>query len=111
MRVIDADVLYQEVQQMLNEYNSQGMLNEFSVSGSEIRKILQMIDKQPELSPEHSERILSCDEIDCFNDYIESEKVDIAFGNTDWCNIYRKLVGDRESEYARERMDYYRERQ
>jgi hypothetical protein len=50
MRVIDADVLYQEVQQMLNEYNSQGMLNEFSVSGSEIRKILQMIDKQPELS-------------------------------------------------------------
>lgn len=46
-------------------------------------------------------------EIDCFNEYLESEKIDVAFGNSDWCSIYHKIVGDRASDYARDRMDKY----
>ena len=50
---------------------------------------------------------LTEEEIDCFNAYLESEKVDIAFGNSDWCAIYRKIVGDKVSDYARERIIRY----
>ena len=50
---------------------------------------------------------LTEEEIDCFNEYLESEKVNVAFGNSDWCGIYRKIVGDRASEYAKDKMNKY----
>lgn len=50
---------------------------------------------------------LTEEEIGCFNEYLKSEKVDVAFGNSDWCSIYHKIVGDRVSDYARDRMDRY----
>ena len=50
---------------------------------------------------------LTEEEIDCFNAYLESEKVDIAFGNSDWCSIYHKIVGSKVSNYARDKMDKY----
>lgn len=50
---------------------------------------------------------LTDEEIDCFNAYLESEKVNVAFGNTDWNGIYRKIVGDKVSDYAKEQMDKY----
>ncbi len=50
---------------------------------------------------------LTDEEIDCFNSYIESEKVSVSFGNTDWNGIYRKIVGDKVSDYAKEKMDKY----
>lgn len=50
---------------------------------------------------------LTEEEIDCFNAYIEDAKMDIAFGNTDWCHVYHKIVGDKVSEYAKEKMEKY----
>ena len=50
---------------------------------------------------------LTEEEIECFNAYIESEKVDVAFGNTDWCSVYHKIVGDKVSDYAKDKMDLY----
>ena len=50
---------------------------------------------------------LTDEEIDCFNAYLESERVDIAFGNSDWCSIYHKIVGNKVSDYARDRMNKY----
>ena len=50
---------------------------------------------------------LTNEEIECFNTYIESAKVDAAFGNTDWCGIYHKIVGDKVSDYAKNQMDKY----
>ena len=50
---------------------------------------------------------LTMDEIDCFNAYIEDAKMDVAFGNSDWRSIYHKIVGDRISDYAKEKMDRY----
>lgn len=50
---------------------------------------------------------LTSEEIDCFNAYIEDAKMDVAFGNSDWRSIYHKIVGDRVSEYAKEKMDRY----
>lgn len=44
---------------------------------------------------------LTDEEIDCFNAYLESEKVDIAFGNSDWCSIYHKIVGDKVSDLCK----------
>lgn len=43
--------------------------------------------------------VLSKDEADVFNTYLESD-IKIAFGNTDWNHIYRKIVGNNSSEFA-----------
>jgi hypothetical protein len=48
MRLIDADLLYDKISKVLqNEYNSQGMLHEYSVSGRELSKVLNFITEQP----------------------------------------------------------------
>lgn len=56
---------------------------------------------------QNRQQLLTPAEIKCFNAYIKDARMDEAFGNTDWCNIYHKIVGDSESEYAREMMDRY----
>ena len=38
--------------------------------------------------------MLSDDDIDTFNSYIEDNDMPTAFGNTDWRNIYKKIVGE-----------------
>ena len=48
--------------------------------------------------------ILSKDEADVFNTYLESD-IKIAFGNTDWNHIYRKIVGNNSSEFAEKCME------
>ena len=47
--------------------------------------------------------VLSKDEADTFNTYLESD-IKIAFGNTDWNHIYRKIVGNNSSEFAEKCM-------
>lgn len=49
-------------------------------------------------------RVLSEDEADTFNAYLEVNKK-IAFGNTDWNHIYRKIVGNNSSEFAEKCME------
>lgn len=41
----------------------------------------------------NKERILSETEVKTFERYIENNDMPIAFGNSDWCNVYRKIVG------------------
>lgn len=48
--------------------------------------------------------VLSKDEADVFNTYLESD-IKIAFGNTDWNHIYRKIVGNNSSEFAEKCME------
>ena len=48
--------------------------------------------------------VLSKDEADTFNSYIEGD-IRTAFGNTDWNHIYRKIVGDNSSEFAEKCME------
>lgn len=48
--------------------------------------------------------ILSKDEADIFNAYLEDD-IKIAFKNTDWNHIYRKIVGDNSSEFAEKCME------
>lgn len=48
--------------------------------------------------------VLSKDEADTFNTYIEGD-IKTAFGNTDWNHIYRKIVGDNSSEFAEKCME------
>lgn len=43
--------------------------------------------------------ILSKDEADTFNAYLEGD-IKISFKNTDWNRIYRKIVGDNSSEFT-----------
>lgn len=44
--------------------------------------------------------VLSKDEADTFNAYLEDD-IRIAFKNTDWNHIYRKIVGGNSSEFAK----------
>ena len=48
--------------------------------------------------------VLSKDESDIFNAYLEGD-MEIAFGNTDWNHIYRKIVGNNSSEFAEKCME------
>lgn len=48
--------------------------------------------------------ILSDDEIDTFNAYLEKDDIPTAFGNTDWNRIYNKIVGKRRSKKAEQWM-------
>ena len=51
--------------------------------------------------------VLTKEEADCFNAYLEDAEMDIAFGNSDWNEIYQKIVGSNVSDYARRKQDYY----
>lgn len=42
--------------------------------------------------------VLSDDDIDTFNAYLEDNDIPTAFGNSDWRNIYNKIVGHRKTE-------------
>lgn len=48
--------------------------------------------------------ILNKDEADTFNTYLEDD-IRIAFKNTDWNCIYRKIVGNNSSEFAEKCME------
>lgn len=52
-------------------------------------------------------RTLTEDEIDIFNDYIECNDMPVAFGNSDWRLIYNKIVGGKESDYAKRCIEKY----
>lgn len=49
--------------------------------------------------------ILSNDDIDTFNSYLESNDIPTAFGNTDWRSIYNKIVGNRRTEKLKQWME------
>lgn len=48
--------------------------------------------------------ILNKEEADTFNTYLEDD-IRIAFKNTDWNHIYRKIVGNNSSEFAEKCME------
>lgn len=48
--------------------------------------------------------VLSKDEADIFNAYLEDD-IRIAFKNTDWNHIYRKIVGNNSSGFAEKCME------
>lgn len=48
--------------------------------------------------------VLSDDEIDTFNAYLENDDNPTAFGNTNWNRIYNKIVGKRRSKKAEQWM-------
>jgi hypothetical protein len=73
-------------------------------NGQYLSDVVEMIEKDGENARTIT---LTKDEIDCFNWYLENAKMDIAFGNSDWTAIYKKIVGDQVSEYAERKMNYY----
>lgn len=53
--------------------------------------------------------VLSEEDIATFNAYIESNDMPTAFGNSDWCNIYSKIVGRKKSDKIEKWIDRARE--
>lgn len=49
--------------------------------------------------------VLSDDEIDTFNAYLEKDDIPTAFGNTDWNQIYNKIVGRKRNEKIKQWMN------
>ena len=66
---------------------------------SELELVLQLVDL---LSSKES--VLSKEECDIFNVYLQGD-IRIAFGNTDWNHIYRKIVGENSSNFAENCME------
>lgn len=65
--------------------------------------VVELLKSRNELT----DGVLSEEEIDTFNAYIENCDMRVAFGNTDWCGIYAKIVGTRRSEKIQEWMERY----
>lgn len=59
-----------------------------------------------------SDRVLTDEEVDCFNSYLDDKKdgiKSVAYGNSDWNHVYNKITGGRVSERAKGCMEHYRE--
>lgn len=53
---------------------------------------------------DNKDYVLSKDEADIFNAYLEGD-IKIAFRNTDWNHIYKKIVGNNSSKFAEKCME------
>lgn len=87
---------------------------DFSDIYGKVKFLFDMIkhgDIQPETVRRLDKSTLTDEEIDIFNAYIKDNDMPTAFGNSDWCNVYDKIVGDKKSEYAEEQriIDEYDE--
>lgn len=65
---------------------------------------LQSIVKCRNSSEQGLDGVLSGDDIDTFNSYLENNDIPVAFGNSDWCAVYKKIVGDHGKFRAGEKM-------
>lgn len=57
----------------------------------------------------YGDNYLSEDELAVFNAYVDDCMDSIAFGNSDWLEVYRKITNGRMSDKAKERMARYRD--
>lgn len=55
--------------------------------------------------------ILSDDDIEIFNTYIENNDMPTAFANTDWCRVYSKIAGKAKSDKIKDWIDRTRQNQ
>lgn len=65
---------------------------------------LQSIVKCRNSSEQGLDGVLSDDDIDTFNSYLENNDIPVAFGNSDWCAVYKKIVGEYGKLRAGEKM-------
>lgn len=56
----------------------------------------------------YGDNYLSEDELAVFNSYLDDCMDSIAFGNSDWLEVYKKITNGRMSEKTKERMARYR---
>ena len=56
----------------------------------------------------YGDNYLSEDELAVFNAYLDDCMDSIAFGNSDWLEVYKKITNGRMSDKAKERIDRWR---
>lgn len=91
-----------DIKQSNYEYNAINALLYMKKLKTEIAELELLL--QFDSVCENKTCILSKDESDTFNAYLEGD-IKTAFGNTDWNHIYRKIVGDNSSEFAEKCME------
>ena len=57
----------------------------------------------------YGDNFLSDEEVTVFNSYLDDCMDSIAFGNSDWIEVYKKITQGRISEKAKKRIALYRE--
>lgn len=57
----------------------------------------------------YGDNFLSDDELAAFNAYIDDCMDSIAFGNSDWVKVYKKITQGRMSDKAKKRIAHYRD--
>lgn len=57
----------------------------------------------------YGDNFLSDNELAVFNAYIDDCMNSIAFGNSDWVEVYEKITQGRMSDKAKKRIAYYRD--
>lgn len=66
---------------------------------------LSEIIKQRNKTENKISGILSENDKAIFESYIEMNDMPIAFGNSDWCNVYSKIVGSSENDKIKEWLE------
>lgn len=100
---------------VLEDYVSKGMTSKI-LSALYREEAIHRVDKSELIAAAEilrSELMLSDEEIKIFNAYIDSALInrdlDVAFGNSDWVQIYNKITRFNRTETVDEVMDKWRE--
>ena len=90
--------------------NHPGFLKHFreTVIGQINDMMLDIFDIEEPDDTSSEKTMLTDEEIETFQAYIENAEIDIAFGNSDWNQIYNKIVNGKWSDYADAKREHYR---
>lgn len=72
---------------------------------------LSQIMKERNSCCESPEGILSDEDIDIFNSYLENDNMETAFGNSDFTKIYKKIVGFHGTDRSDKIKDWIKKRE
>lgn len=75
------------------------------VIGMPVSNFESLLNEAAKRLEENLNGVLSDDDIDTFNSYLEEDDMPAAFGNTDWISIYNKIVGNRRTEKLEKWME------
>lgn len=100
----------QEVQNVLGKYLSPHLVNDAVSELQKTEAIREVNTTESKIADKiiQSGLVLTDDEIEIFKSYIDDGDMEVAFGNSDWVEIYLKITRFAFSDKAANLVDKYR---
>lgn len=100
----------QEVRSVLEKYLSPSLVNNALADLQKTEAIREVDTTESKIADKiiQSSLVLTDEEIEIFKSYIDDSDMDVAFGNSDWVEIYLKITRFAFSDKAANLVDKYR---